>query len=91
MEYCARRSQRNPWMAKYGRKSRRYRRRTRKMPYRGGTVNVGVREEVESYIDLIHREPGEIAHFTHRRGGSSVRQSEYSDSLSELHTDHRRR
>ena len=32
------------------------------MSYGGGTVNVGVQVEVESYIDFIHRGSDEIAH-----------------------------
>ncbi|GFS41581.1 hypothetical protein Acr_00g0075200 [Actinidia rufa] len=44
-----------------------YQRRIRRMSYRGGTVNVGVWEEVESNIDLIHRGSDEIAYLAHRR------------------------
>ena len=32
------------------------------MPYGDGTVKVGVQKEVESYIDLILKESGEIVH-----------------------------
>ena len=57
-------------MAKYGRRSRGYQRRIRKMPYGDFTVNVGVREEMGSHIDLIHRGSGEIAHLAHMQGDS---------------------
>ncbi|GFS38366.1 hypothetical protein Acr_00g0057070 [Actinidia rufa] len=39
------------------------------MPHRGGTMNVGVLEKMESYIDLIHSGSGKIVHLAHRRGG----------------------
>ncbi|GFS41558.1 hypothetical protein Acr_00g0075080 [Actinidia rufa] len=64
-ESHVRRSRRNPRMANYGRRSRGYRRRIRRMPYGGGTMNVGVREEMGSHIDLIHGGSGEIAHLIH--------------------------
>ncbi|GFZ17514.1 ubiquitin carboxyl-terminal hydrolase-related protein [Actinidia rufa] len=53
-ESRARRSWRNPRVVKYGRRSHGYRMRIRRMPYGGGTVSVGVREEMESYSGLIH-------------------------------------
>ena len=37
------------------------------MPYGDKTANVGVREEVESHIDLILREVGEMANLARRR------------------------
>ena len=73
--------------AKYRRRSLRYQRRIKRMPYGGCTVNVGVREEMESHIDLIHGGAGEIVHIAHRQG---VRQSNHSGSLGELSTDHER-
>ena len=41
------------------------------MSYGESTANVGVREEVESHIDLILREVGEIVNLAHRRGGDA--------------------
>ena len=38
------------------------------MPYGGSIANVGIREEVESHIDLILREAGEIVNLAFRRG-----------------------
>ncbi|GFZ19669.1 hypothetical protein Acr_28g0003740 [Actinidia rufa] len=60
-ESRARRSRRNPQVAKYERRSRRYRRRIRRLPYRGGTVNVGVLGEKEFQYDLIHNRSGDTA------------------------------
>ena len=51
-----RRSRRNFWVAKYGRRSRGCRKRIRRMPYGGGTAKVGVREKMETHIDLIHKD-----------------------------------
>ncbi|PSS08040.1 MAP/microtubule affinity-regulating kinase [Actinidia chinensis var. chinensis] len=59
------------------------------MSYEGGTVNVGVRKERESHINLIHGGSDEIAHLVHRRGGG-VRRSNHSGSLGKLSTVHRR-
>ncbi|GFS33319.1 hypothetical protein Acr_00g0027760 [Actinidia rufa] len=85
-ESRVRRSRRNSRAAKYGRRSCGCRRRIRRMPYGGGTVNVGVREEMESHIDLIHEGFGEIVHLAHTRGGGA-RRSDHSGSLGELNTD----
>ena len=56
------------------------------MPYGGDTVNVGVREEMESHIDLIHKESGEIVHLAHRQS-DGIRRSDHSGSLGELSKD----
>ncbi|GFZ08652.1 hypothetical protein Acr_20g0004600 [Actinidia rufa] len=56
-ESRVRRSRRNLWSAKFGRRSRVYRRRIMRMPYGGGTANVGVWKETESHVDLIHEGP----------------------------------
>ncbi|GFZ02405.1 hypothetical protein Acr_15g0010130 [Actinidia rufa] len=76
-------SRQNSQAAKYGRKFRGYWRRIRRMPYGGGTMSVGVREEMESHSGLIHYRSGEIAHLVHRRGGE-VRRSDHSGSLGKL-------
>ena len=65
-----RRSRRNLQVAKYGRRSRGYRRRIRRMPYGGGIVNVGVREKMGFHIDLIHGGSARDSSLAHRRGGS---------------------
>ncbi|GFY93808.1 hypothetical protein Acr_09g0002540 [Actinidia rufa] len=82
-----RRSQRNSQVAKYGRRSHGYKRRIRRMPYGGGTVNVRIWEELESHIDLILRVPSEVAHLALRRG-DDVRRSDHLGSLGELITNH---
>ncbi|GFS31714.1 hypothetical protein Acr_00g0018800 [Actinidia rufa] len=76
-------------VTKHGRRSYGYRRRIKRMPYGGGIANVGVRDEMESHIDLIHGGSGEIAHLAYRRGGG-VRRSDHLGSLGKLSTDHRR-
>ncbi|GFZ10862.1 peptidoglycan-binding LysM domain-containing protein [Actinidia rufa] len=82
-----RRFRQNPWMAKYGRRFRGYRRRIRRMPYGGDTVTVGFREEMESHIDLIHGGLREITHLAYGRGGG-IRRSDHSGGLGELNTNH---
>ena len=57
------------------------------MPYGGCIVNVGVQEEMESHIDLIHEGSAEIFHLAHRRGGG-VSLPNYSGSLGELILGH---
>ena len=69
MESHARRSWCDYWAAKYGRRSRGYRRRIKRMPYGGSTAQVGVREEVKSHIGLILRSLGEIINLA---GGSTA-------------------
>ena len=39
------------------------------MSYGGSNVNVGVREEMKSHIDLILKKASEIVNLAHRRGG----------------------
>ncbi|GFZ14432.1 hypothetical protein Acr_24g0006220 [Actinidia rufa] len=68
-ESRVRRSRRNSRADKYGRRSRGCQKRIKRIPYGGGTVNVGVEEEMESHIDLIHGGFDEIVHLAHRRGG----------------------
>ncbi|GFY96462.1 hypothetical protein Acr_11g0007680 [Actinidia rufa] len=76
--------------AKYGRRSRvNIRGRIRRMPYGEGIVKVGVWEEMESCIDLIHERLVEIVHLAHRRDGGAGR-SDHSGSLGELNINHRR-
>ena len=70
----------NPWVAKYGRRSRRYRREKMRMPYGDCTVNVGVWEEVKSHISLILRESGEIIYLTHRRGSDARMTKQFGES-----------
>ncbi|GFY89212.1 chromosome-partitioning protein, putative [Actinidia rufa] len=53
---CVRRSWRNPWAAKYGRRSHGCRRRIRRIPYGGGTANVGVLEEMRSLTLILSTE-----------------------------------
>ncbi|GFZ12597.1 hypothetical protein Acr_23g0009820 [Actinidia rufa] len=50
------RSRRNFWVAKYGRRSHGCRKRIKRMAYGGGTAKVGVREKMETHIDLIHKD-----------------------------------
>ena len=59
------------------------------MSYGCGTVNVRVREEMKSHIDLFHGRSREIIHLTHRQGGG-VRRSNHLGSLGELSIDHER-
>ncbi|GFZ11291.1 hypothetical protein Acr_22g0006890 [Actinidia rufa] len=87
MESRARRSRRNLQVAKHGRRARIYWRRIKKMPHGGGTKNVGVQEEMESHIDLIHEGPSETVLLAHKRG-DSVRRSDYSRKVGELNMDH---
>ena len=50
-----RRSRRNPLAAKYGRISRGYWRKKRRMPYGDSTANVGVWEEMDSQGNRVLR------------------------------------
>ncbi|GFY98918.1 hypothetical protein Acr_13g0003190 [Actinidia rufa] len=65
------RSRRNPWVAQYKRRSREYQR----IPYEGGTVSVGIREEMESDNGLIH--DGSGRQLTSLIGGGGIRRSEH--------------
>ena len=59
------------------------------MPYGDSTANVEVLEEVESHIDLILREVGEIINLAHRQGVMQER-SNHSRGPGELSIDHGR-
>ena len=59
------------------------------MPYGGSTANVGVWEEVESYLDLILREAGEIVNLAHRRS-DVIKAVDSMGGLGEFGIDHER-
>ncbi|GFY94135.1 cytochrome c oxidase assembly protein CtaG / Cox11 family [Actinidia rufa] len=86
---CVRRLQRNPRVAKYGKRSHKCRRKIRRMPYGGGFAKVGVYGEMESHIDFIHEGPDDTILLAHRRGGG-VRWSDYSRRLGKLNMNHER-